>query len=98
MAMSAARARSARAFVFADGMTETDRQLWEIDENLMQADLSPTEHADHLALPTSSGRHGACVENGLRPVLGSLLGQVMSSLPEDPVLMRPAEPRGMMRG
>ncbi len=26
-----------------------DRQLWEIDENLMRAELSPTEMAEHLA-------------------------------------------------
>lgn len=33
----------------AKGMTDIDRQLWEIDENLMRADLSPTEHDEHLA-------------------------------------------------
>ncbi len=35
--------------IFADGMTDIDRQLWEIDENLMRAELSPTEMAEHLA-------------------------------------------------
>ena len=35
--------------IFADGMTDIDRQIWEIDENLMRADLSPTEIAEHLA-------------------------------------------------
>ena len=30
-------------------MTDIDRQLWEIDENLMRAELSPTEMAEHLA-------------------------------------------------
>jgi hypothetical protein len=34
--------------IFADGMTDIDRQLWEIDENLMRAELSPMEHADHV--------------------------------------------------
>ena len=29
-------------------MTDIDRQLWEIDENLMRAELSPTEMAEHL--------------------------------------------------
>ena len=33
----------------ADDMTDIDRQLWEIDENLMRAELSPTEMAEHLA-------------------------------------------------
>ncbi len=35
--------------IFADGMTDIDRQLWEIDENLMRAELSPGEMAQHLA-------------------------------------------------
>ncbi len=30
-------------------MTDIDRQLWEIDENLMRAELSPSEMALHLA-------------------------------------------------
>ncbi len=30
-------------------LPEIDRQLWEIDENLMRAELSPTEMAEHLA-------------------------------------------------
>ncbi len=30
-------------------MTDIDRQLWEIDENLMRAELTTAEHADHLA-------------------------------------------------
>ena len=34
--------------IFADDMTDIDRQLWEIDENLMRAELSATEHADHV--------------------------------------------------
>ena len=38
--------------IFADGMTDIDRQLWEIDENLMRAELSPTEMAEHLAKRT----------------------------------------------
>ncbi len=29
--------------VFHDDWLEIDRQLWEIDENLMRAELSPTE-------------------------------------------------------
>ena len=29
-------------------MDKIDRQLWEIDENLMRADLSPAEMAQHL--------------------------------------------------
>ena len=33
----------------ATGMTDIDRQLWEIDENLMRAELTTAEHADHLA-------------------------------------------------
>lgn len=28
---------------------EIDRQLWEIDENLMRSELTPTEQAEHLA-------------------------------------------------
>jgi hypothetical protein len=35
--------------VFHDDWSEIDRQLWEIDENLMRAELSPTEMAEHLA-------------------------------------------------
>ena len=35
--------------IFADFMTDIDRHLWEIDENLIRAELSPSEHADHLA-------------------------------------------------
>ena len=35
--------------VFHDDWSEVDRQLWEIDENLMRAELSPTEMAEHLA-------------------------------------------------
>jgi hypothetical protein len=35
--------------VFHDEWSEIDRQLWEIDENLMRAELSPTEMAEHLA-------------------------------------------------
>jgi hypothetical protein len=42
-------------------MTDIDRQLWEIDENLIRVELTPAEYADHLTVPTSSGRHGACV-------------------------------------
>ena len=43
-----------RNFKGPDGNVETaaadiDRQLWEIDENLMRAELSPTEMAEHLA-------------------------------------------------
>ena len=34
--------------IFADGMTEIDRQLWEIDENLMRAELNPTELGEHI--------------------------------------------------
>ena len=30
-------------------MDEIDRELWEIDENLMRAGLSPSEEAAHLA-------------------------------------------------
>ena len=30
-------------------MTDIDRQLWEIDENVMRADLSPTERDEHVA-------------------------------------------------
>jgi len=30
-------------------MDEIDRELWEIDENLIRAELTPTEEADHLA-------------------------------------------------
>ena len=29
-------------------MTDIDRQLWEIDENLMRAELSPTELGEHI--------------------------------------------------
>ncbi len=35
--------------ISVDDMPEIDRQLWEIDENLMRAELSPTEMAEHLA-------------------------------------------------
>ena len=31
------------------GLDDLDRQLWEIDENLMRADLSPAEMAEHTA-------------------------------------------------
>ncbi len=34
--------------VYVEGMTEIDRQIWEIDENLVRAELSPMEHADHV--------------------------------------------------
>ena len=34
--------------IFTDA-DEIDRQLWEIDENLMRSELSPTEEAEHLA-------------------------------------------------
>jgi len=34
--------------VYVNDMSEIDRQLWEIDENLVRADLSPMEHADHV--------------------------------------------------
>ena len=34
--------------IFADDMTEIDRQLWEIDENLMRAELNPTELGEHI--------------------------------------------------
>lgn len=30
-------------------MSDIDRQIWEIDENLMRAELSPTQEAQHLA-------------------------------------------------
>jgi len=36
------------AAVFVDDWTDIDRQLWEIDENLIRAELSPTEMAEHL--------------------------------------------------
>src|SRR5262249_47234281 len=32
-----------------DLATEIDRELWEIDENLCRAQLTPTQHAQHLA-------------------------------------------------
>ncbi len=35
--------------VFHDDWSEIDRQLWEIDENLMRAELSPVEMSEHLA-------------------------------------------------
>ncbi len=35
--------------ISVDDMPEIDRQLWEIDENLMRAELSPSEMAEHLA-------------------------------------------------
>ncbi len=35
--------------ILTEDMTEIDRQLWEIDENLMRAELSPTERGEHLA-------------------------------------------------
>ena len=31
-----------------DDMTDLDRQLWEIDENLMRAELSPAELGENL--------------------------------------------------
>jgi len=34
--------------VYVDDLTEIDRQIWEIDENLMRAELSPMEHANHV--------------------------------------------------
>ena len=34
--------------VFHDDWSEIDRQLWEIDENLMRAELSPTELGEHI--------------------------------------------------
>jgi ParB family transcriptional regulator, chromosome partitioning protein len=57
--------------VFTDA-DEIDRQLWEIDENLMRSELSPTQEAEHLAkrkelwemkssgviCPTGGGRPG----------------------------------------
>lgn len=39
---------SIEAFVM-DGRSEIDRQLWEIDENLMRAELTPSQEAQHLA-------------------------------------------------
>ena len=34
--------------VYVNDMSEIDRRIWEIDENLVRADLSPMEHADHV--------------------------------------------------
>ncbi len=34
--------------ILTEDMTEIDRQLWEIDENLMRAELSPTERGEHI--------------------------------------------------
>jgi len=34
--------------IWANGMPEIDRQLWEIDENLMRAELNPTELGEHI--------------------------------------------------
>ncbi len=34
--------------IFADDMTEAERRLWEVDENLIRAELSPTERGEHL--------------------------------------------------
>jgi len=34
--------------VFHDDWSEIDRQLWEIDENLMRAELNPTELGEHI--------------------------------------------------
>ena len=34
--------------ISVDDMTEIDRQLWEIDENLMRAELNPTELGEHI--------------------------------------------------
>ncbi len=35
--------------IFADGMNDIDRQLWEIHENLIRAELTPLENAEHYA-------------------------------------------------
>ena len=34
--------------VYVNDLTEIDRQIWEIDENLVRAELSPMEHANHV--------------------------------------------------
>ncbi len=35
--------------IIAEDMDEIDRQLWEIDENLMRAEHSPAQLADYFA-------------------------------------------------
>ena len=35
--------------VYVNDLSETDRQIWEVDENLVRAELSPMEHDDHVA-------------------------------------------------
>jgi hypothetical protein len=34
--------------IFHDNDTAIDREMWEIDENLIRAELTPAEEADHL--------------------------------------------------
>lgn len=35
--------------IYVQKMDDIDRALWEIDENLIRTELTPAEHADHLA-------------------------------------------------
>ena len=44
-------------------MDEIDRQLWEIDENLMRADLGPAELAQHTAKRADLVRQKAAIVN-----------------------------------
>ena len=45
-------------------MNELDRQLWEIDENLMRAELGPAELAEHTAKRAEVVRQKAAIVNG----------------------------------
>ncbi len=48
--------------VFVD-LDDLDRQLWEIDENLMRADLSPAEMAEHTAKRAEIVKQKAAIVN-----------------------------------
>ncbi len=58
--------------IFADDMTEAERQLWEVDENLIRAELSPTERGEHLtrraeiwsALEADGASCATCLSDG----------------------------------
>lgn len=50
--------------IFRDEWSEIDRQLWEIDENLIRAELTPAQQADHMARRKALWEQRAAAESG----------------------------------